>query len=233
MIQIDFNKIEKILELEFNNLDLFKRALTHRSFLNENKEWGEIGHNERVEFLGDSILGLIVAEYLFKEYSELREGDLTALRAALINSDSLLEVADRLNLNKYLLVSKGEKNELEKSHPYFLANAVEAIIGALYLDKGFDEAKKFVTKHILSKAENIFKTESYKDPKSFFQEKSQENLSITPIYKTLKSWGPDHLKHFRVGVYFKKELIAEGEGNSKQEAEVNAAKNALSKKGWK
>ena len=105
MIQIDFNKIEKILELEFNNLDLFKRALTHRSFLNENKEWGEIGHNERVEFLGDSILGLIVAEYLFKEYLELREGDLTALRAALINSDSLLEVADRLNLKNYLLVS--------------------------------------------------------------------------------------------------------------------------------
>ena len=233
MIQIDFNKIEKILELEFNNLDLFKRALTHRSFLNENKKWGEIGHNERLEFLGDSILGLIVAEYLFKEYSELREGDLTALRAALINSDSLLEVADRLNLNKYLLVSKGEKNELEKSHPYFLANAVEAIIGAIYLDKGFDEAKKFVTKHILSKAENIFKTESYKDPKSLFQEKSQENLNITPIYKILKSWGPDHLKQFQVGVYFKKELVAEGDGHSKQEAEVNAAKKALSKKGWK
>jgi len=233
MIQIDFNKIEKILGLEFNNLDLFKRALTHRSFLNENKEWGEIGHNERVEFLGDSILGLIVAEYLFKEYSELREGDLTALRAALINSDSLLEVADRLNLKKYLLVSQGEKNELEKSHPYFLANAVEAIIGAIYLDKGFDEAKKFVTKHILSKAENIFKTESYKDPKSLFQEKSQENLNITPIYKILKSWGPDHLKQFQVGVYFKKELVAEGDGHSKQEAEVNAAKKALSKKGWK
>ena len=233
MIQIDFNKIEKILELEFNNLDLFKRALTHRSFLNENKKWGEIGHNERLEFLGDSILGLIVAEYLFKEYSELREGDLTALRAALINSDSLLEVADRLNLKKYLLVSQGEKNELEKSHPYFLANAVEAIIGAIYLDKGFDEAKKFVTKHILSKAENIFKTESYKDPKSLFQEKSQENLNITPIYKILKSWGPDHLKQFQVGVYFKKELVAEGDGHSKQEAEVNAAKKALSKKGWK
>jgi len=233
MIQIDFNKIEKILGLEFNNLDLLKRALTHRSFLNENKEWREIGHNERLEFLGDSILGLIVAEYLFKEYLELREGDLTALRAALINSDSLLEVADRLNLKKYLLVSKGEKNELEKSHPYFLANAVEAIIGAIYLDKGLNESRKFVTKHILSKAEKIFKEGTYKDPKSLFQEKSQENLSITPIYKTLKSWGPDHLKQFRVGVYFKKELITEGEGHSKQEAEVNAAKKALSKKGWK
>ena len=233
MIQIDFNKIEKILGLEFNNLDLLKRALTHRSFLNENKEWGKIGHNERLEFLGDSILGLIVAEYLFNEYSELREGDLTALRAALINSDSLLEVADKLNLKEYLLVSKGEKNELEKSHPYFLANAVEAIVGAIYLDKGLNDARKFVVKYILSKAENIFKTEAYIDPKSLFQEKSQENLNITPVYKTLKSWGPDHLKQFRVGVYLKKELIAEGEGHSKQEAEVSAAKEALSKKGWK
>ena len=131
------------------------------------------------------------------------------------------------------MVSKGEKNELEKSHPYFLANAVEAIVGAIYLDKGLNDARKFVVKYILSKAENIFKTEAYIDPKSLFQEKSQENLNITPVYKTLKSWGPDHLKQFRVGVYLKKELIAEGEGHSKQEAEVNAAKEALSKKGWK
>jgi len=231
-MNIDFRKIEKILGIEFNNLDLLKRALTHRSFLNENKEWLEIGHNERLEFLGDSVLGLIVAGYLFKEFSKLREGELTALRAALINSDSLLDVADKLNLKKYLLVSKGEKNELEKTHPYFLANAVEAIVGAIYLDKGFDESKKFVQKHILSKTERILKTESYKDPKSVFQEKSQENLSITPIYKTLESWGPDHLKHFLVGVYLNKELIAKGEGHSKQEAEVNAAKKALSKKKW-
>jgi len=232
MIQADFYKIQKILGLEFNDLDLFKRALTHRSFLNENKEWRKIGHNERLEFLGDSVLGLIVAEYLFKEFSKLREGDLTALRAALINSDSLLDVADKLNLKKYLLVSKGEKNELEKAHPYFLANTVEAIVGAIYMDKGFNESKKFVTKHILSKTERILRTESYKDPKSVLQEKSQANLSVTPIYKTLESWGPDHLKKFRVGVYFKKELIAKGEGHSKQEAEVNAAKQALSKKKW-
>jgi len=143
MIQVDFYKIQKTLGLEFNDLDLFKRALTHRSFLNENKEWREIGHNERLEFLGDSVLGLIVAGYLFKEFSELREGDLTALRAALINSNSLLDVADKKKMKKYLLVSKGEKDELEKAHPYFLANAVEAIIGAIYLDKGFDESKKF------------------------------------------------------------------------------------------
>jgi len=233
MINIDFRKIEKILGLEFNNLDLLKRALTHRSFLNENKEWREIGHNERLEFLGDSVLGLIVAEYLFKEFLDLMEGELTALRAALVNSDSLLDVASKLNLKKFLLVSKGEKNELEKTHPYFLANAIEAIVGAIYLDKGFDESRKFVKKHILYKTEMIFKNKSYKDPKSVFQEKSQENLSATPIYKTLESWGPDHLKNFSVGVYINKKLIAKGEGFSKQEAEVNAAKKALSKKKWK
>jgi len=231
-MKIDFYKIQKVLKLEFNNLDLLKRALTHRSFLNENKEWQEIGHNERLEFLGDSVLGLIVAEFLFKEFSKLREGDLTALRAALINSNSLLDVADKLNLKKYLLVSKGEKHELEKAHPYFLANAVEAIIGAIYLDKGFDESKRFVTKYILCKTEKILKTESYKDPKSVFQEKSQEHLDITPVYKILKSWGPDHLKQFRVGAYLNKELIAKGEGHSKQEAEVNAAKQALLEKKW-
>lgn len=233
MMKTDFYKIQKALGLEFNDLDLLKRALTHRSFLNENKEWREIGHNERLEFLGDSVLGLIVAGYLFKEFLELREGELTALRAALINSNSLLDVADKLNLKKYLLVSKGEKNELEKTHPYFLANAVEAIVGAIYLDKGFDESKKFVAKHILSKTERIFRTESYKDPKSVLQERSQANLSVTPIYKTLKSWGPDHLKQFRIGVYFNKELIAKGESHSKKGAEVNAAKKALSKKKWK
>lgn len=232
MTQIDFHKIEKNLGLEFNNIDLLKRALTHRSFLNEHKEWRKIGHNERLEFLGDSVLGMIVADYLFKKYSNLREGELTALRAALVNSDSLLEVADRLGLKKYLLVSRGEKNGLKKIHPYFLANAIEALVGAIYLDKGFEDAKKFVEKNILLKTEQIFKTGAYKDPKGLFQEKSQEILGITPVYKTLESWGPDHLKQFRVGVYINGELISKGEGYSKQEAEVNAANKALSKKGW-
>lgn len=232
-MELDFHKIEKILGLEFNNIDLLKRALTHRSFLNEHKEWKKIGHNERLEFLGDSVLGLIVADYLFKEYPFLREGELTALRAALINSDFLLGVANELDLKKYLLVSKGEKDELKKAHPYFLANAIESIVGAIYLDKGFEGAKKFVGKHILLKAEAIFKNGDYKDPKSLFQEKSQAILNITPVYKTLGSKGPDHLKQFRVGVYLEKELVAKGEGYSKQEAEINAAQEALSKKKWK
>lgn len=228
----DFDAVEKILGMKFHNQDLLKRALTHRSFLNEHKEWRNIGHNERLEFLGDSVLGLIVAEHLFKEFSDLREGQLTALRAALINGNSLMEAAEEMNLKKYLLVSKGEKHELQKMHPYFLANAIESIVGAIYLDQGFDEAKNFVRRFILTKTERILETESYKDPKSLFQEKSQENLNVTPVYKTLKSWGPDHLKQFRVGVYLDKKLVAEGEGYSKREAEEKAARQALDKKEW-
>lgn len=228
----DFHKIEKILGLKFKNIDLLKRALTHRSFLNENKEWSQVGNNERLEFLGDAVFGLIAAEYLYRKYPNLREGELTSLRAALINSDSLLEVADKLEIKKYLLVSKGEKNELKKTHPYFLANAIESIVGAIYLDQGLKEAKKFIENNILSKTDQILKTGSYRDPKSVFQEKSQEILGITPVYRFLKAWGPDHLKQFKVGVYLKEKLIAEGEGYSKQEAEINAAQEALLRKEW-
>lgn len=231
-MDVDFRKIEKILGLEFNNIDLLKRALTHRSFLNEHKEWKKIGHNERLEFLGDAVLGMITANYLFKKYPELKEGKLTFLRASIINSNSLLEVAKRLNLKNFILVSKGEKNGFKKVHPHFLANAVEAIIGAIYLDKGLEQAERFIKKYILSKADKNIKSGNYKDYKSLFQEKSQEILQITPVYKTLKTWGPDHLKQFEVGVYLDKELVARGDGYSKQEAETKAAQKALSKKGW-
>jgi ribonuclease-3 len=228
----DFHKIEKKLGLKFNNIDLLKRALTHRSFLNENKEWSKIGQNERLEFLGDAVFGLIAAEYLFREYPHLKEGELTSLRAALINGNSLLEVADKLEIKKYLLVSKGEKKELKKSHPYFLANAIESIVGAIYLDQGLEQTRKFIEKHILVKANQLLKTGSHKDPKSIFQEKSQELLGITPVYRFLKAWGPDHSKQFKTGVYLKDKLIAEGEGFSKHEAETKAAQKALLKKEW-
>ncbi|MDD3098237.1 MAG: ribonuclease III [Candidatus Pacebacteria bacterium] len=232
-MDLDFHKIEKKLGLKFNNIDLLKRALTHRSFLNENKEWFKIGQNERLEFLGDAVFGLIAAEYLFRKYPKLKEGELTSLRAALINSNSLLEVADKLEIKKYLLVSKGEKKELKKAHPYFLANAVESIVGAIYLDQGLEETSEFIEKHILVKADQILKTGSHRDSKSVFQEKSQELLGITPIYKFLESWGPDHSRQFKTGVYLKEKLIAEGEGFSKHEAETKAAEKALLKKGWK
>jgi len=227
----DFKKIAQALNISFQNFDLLKEALTHRSFLNEHKDW-DIPHNERLEFLGDSILGFVVADNLIKQYPQFAEGELTSLRAALVNSDSLLAVAKELKLRDYLLVSRGEAKELKNSRSYLLANAIEALIGALYLDGGIEKAKDFVKKYILSKAETILQTASYKDAKSLFQEKSQELLGITPIYKSLKSWGPDHAKQFEVGVYLNEDLISQGKGYSKQEAEINAAQEALKAKGW-
>ncbi len=227
----DFKKISQILNISFQKLDLLKEALTHRSFLNEHRDWG-IPHNERLEFLGDSILGFVVAEYLIKHYPQFSEGELTSLRAALVNSDSLLAVAKELKLEDYLLVSHGEARELKNSRSYLLANTIEALIGAFYLDGGIEKAKDFIKKYILSKTETILQTASYKDAKSLFQEKSQELLGITPIYKSLKSWGPDHAKQFEVGVYLNEDLISQGTGYSKQEAEINAAQKALESKGW-
>jgi len=227
----DFQKIAQLLNLSFQNFDLLKEALTHRSFLNEHKDWN-IPHNERLEFLGDSILGFVVADNLVEQYPQFAEGELTSLRAALVNSDSLLAVAKELKLEDYLLVSRGEARELKNSRSYLLANTIEALIGALYLDGGIDKAKDFIKKYIFSKAETILQTASYKDAKSLFQEKSQALLGITPIYKSLKSWGPDHAKQFEVGVYLNEDLISQGKGYSKQEAEINAAQKALEMKGW-
>jgi len=227
----DFQKIAQLLNLSFQNLDLLKEALTHRSFLNEHRDWN-IPHNERLEFLGDSILGFVIADNLIKQYPQFTEGELTSLRAALVNSDSLLAVAKELKLRDYLLVSRGEARELKNSRSYLLANTIEALIGALYSDGGIDKAKDFIKKYIFSKAETILQTASYKDAKSLFQEKSQALLGITPTYKSLKSWGPDHAKQFEVGVYLNEDLISQGEGYSKQEAELKAAQKALELKGW-
>ena len=227
----DFQKIAQLLNLSFQNFDLLKEALTHRSFLNEHRDWN-IPHNERLEFLGDSILGFVIADNLVEQYPQFAEGELTSLRAALVNSDSLLAVAKELKLEDYLLVSRGEARELKNSRSYLLANTIEALIGALYLDGGIDKAKDFIKKYIFSKAETILQTASYKDAKSLFQEKSQALLGITPIYKSLKSWGPDHAKQFEVGVYLNEDLISQGKGYSKQEAEINAAQKALEMKGW-
>lgn len=227
----DFKKINEDLKLSFKNLDLLKEALTHRSFLNENKDW-PVPHNERLEFLGDSILGFVVADNLLKKYPDLPEGQLTILRAALVNGDSLLSVAKELKLEDYILTSRGEAKDLSHSRTYVLSNAVEALIGALYLDSGLEAAREFIQKYILPKTKTILETASYKDAKSFFQEKSQEIFGITPSYKTLRSWGPDHAKEFEVGVYLKEELITKGRGHSKQEAELEAAQNALKIKDW-
>jgi ribonuclease-3 len=214
----------------FKDITLLEQAVTHRSFLNENRDY-KLDHNERLEFLGDAVLELIVTEHLFNNYSN-PEGELTSWRAALVNGEMLSKVAKRLGVENYLLMSKGESKDTGRARVYLLANAFEAIIGAVYLDQGYDEAKKFILREVVVELKEILKDKSYMDPKSFFQEKSQEVVKITPTYRVTKEWGPDHDKHFVMGVYLGSELIAEGEGDSKQDAQREAAKNGLEAKGW-
>ena len=228
---IDSSKIEKKLGLKFKNQTLLLQALVHRSYLNEHREF-KLDHNERLEFLGDAVLELVVTEYLYNNFPN-PEGELTNWRASLVNRSSLAETAQQLDIESFLLMSRGEKKDTNpKSRQYILANALEAIIGAIYLDQGILPAKKFIKKLIINKLENILSNKLYIDAKSAFQEKSQEKLGVTPAYRVLESSGPDHAKTFRVGVYLDKKLIAEGLGSSKQEAQTEAAKNALDKKNW-
>ena len=210
--------------------DLFQMAVTHRSYLNEHRNH-PLNHNERLEFLGDAVLELVVTEYLYHNYSN-PEGELTSWRAALVNGEMLAVVARTIGVEEFLLMSKGEAKDTGRARQYLLANAMEAIIGALYLDQGYDAAKDFIAKTVLIHLDEVLKSKSYADPKSRFQEESQDRLGITPNYHVLREEGPDHDKHFVSGVYLGDELIAEGNGQSKQEAQRDAAKNALTKKGW-
>jgi ribonuclease-3 len=200
--------------------------------LNEHPDF-YLPHNERLEFLGDAVLELIVTEYLYKKYPEKNEGELTNWRAALVNAKILGELARELGFNDFLLLSKGEEKETGKARLYILANTFEALIGAIYLDQGYEVAKNFVEKNLIEKKlPEIIEKGLFKDPKTRFQEEAQERVKITPTYKVLEEWGPDHAKHFIVGVFLGNELVAKGEGTSKQEAEEEAAKNALKIKGW-
>ena len=228
----NFAILEKKLGLEFKNRDLLIEAFCHRSYLNEHPDF-YLPHNERLEFLGDAVLELIVTEYLYKKYPEKNEGELTNWRAALVNAKILGEVSRELGFNDFLLLSKGEEKETGKARLYILANTFEALIGAIYLDQGYEVAKNFVEKNLIKrKLPEIIEKGLFKDPKTRFQEEAQERVKITPTYKVLEEWGPDHAKHFIVGVFLGNELIAKGEGSSKQEAEEEAAKNALKIKGW-
>jgi ribonuclease III len=229
---IDFSKLEEIIEIKFKDIELLKQAFTHRSYLNEDLNWKK-GHNERLEFLGDAVLELIVSDYLFIKYPEEPEGFMTNLRAALVNADTLSNVARDLNFNNFILLSKGEAKDLGRGRNYILANAFEALIGAIYLDQNYEAARRFIEKNLIeAQLEKIIEDKTFKDPKSLFQEKSQALLNITPIYKLIEEWGPDHDKHFKMGLFLGNEKIAEGEGHSKQEAELSAAKNGLEVKGW-
>ncbi len=217
--------------VQTKDVGLIKQAFTHRSYINENRDLG-LAHNERLEFLGDAVLELVVTDFLFNTYADKTEGDMTAYRSALVNATTLAEVAEALSVNDYLLLSHGESKDTGRARQYILANTIEAIIGAIYLGAGYDEAKKFILSHVTPKIDDVLKMGSWIDAKSKFQEKSQDEVSITPLYKTLKESGPDHDKRFEVGVYLGKELVAKGEGRSKQDAEQMAARNALSEKGW-
>jgi ribonuclease-3 len=227
----DFSILEKKLGLRFKNKDLLQQAFTHRSFLNENPD-SKSDHNERLEFLGDAVIELIVTEDLYKEFPEKSEGDLTNWRAALVNAKMMTSVAEDLGFNDFLLLSRGESKEMGKARAYILANTFEALLGALYLDSGFEPCDKFIKKYLLSNLPGIIRDGSYKDSKSKFQESAQEKVSITPSYKVIRESGPDHEKSFVVGVYLDKELVAEGTGSSKQEAEEAAAELALDVKKW-
>ena len=227
----DFSLLEKKLNLTFKNKDFLIQAFVHRSYLNENPDF-YLPHNERLEFLGDAVLELVVTEYLYQNYQN-PEGELTNWRAALVNGGSLAEVAEEFGLYDYLYLSRGEaKDANPKARNYILANATEALIGAIYLDMGWQTAKEFITEHLLVKLPHILKNKLYLDAKSHFQELAQEKVGITPSYRVLSESGPDHAKDFVIGVYLDDELVAEGNGTSKQEAQMDAARRALEEKDW-
>lgn len=227
----DFSKLEKQLGIEFKNKNLLTQAFCHRSYLNENSG-SNLENNERLEFLGDAVLELVTTEYLYREFPKKQEGELTNWRAALVNANMLSSVAKKLGFNDFILLSRGETKEEGKARQYILANTFESFVGALYLDLGYKICDDFIAEHLIKELPEIIEKGLYKDAKSRFQEEAQEINGITPNYKVLKEWGPDHSKNFVVGIFLNEDLVAQGEGSSKQEAELAAAKEALKTKKW-
>ena len=227
----DFSQFESKAGITFANKDLLKQAFTHRSYINENRGTS-LEHNERLEFLGDAVLELVSTEYLYRKFPDKPEGDLTAYRSALVNSTTLASVATELGVNDFILLSKGESKDTGRARQYILADALEAIIGAIYVDQGYDVSKTFIENNILHLIDDIVASRKWIDSKSHFQERAQEEVGVTPSYKTIKETGPDHDKRFTVGVFLGKDQVVTGEGKSKQEAEQHAAEKALAEKGW-
>ena len=230
-MHIDIEKAEERLGVVFKNKNLLEQAFTHRSFINENRD-NKQEHNERLEFLGDAVLELVITHYLYEKYTDKNEGELTAYRSALVKTETLSSVSDKLGFNDFLLLSRGEAKDTGRARQYILANTFESVVGAIYLDRQYDEAKEFIYRHIAPLIEGIIAEGAWIDAKSLFQEKAQEHVGITPAYKKVKEEGPDHDKHFTVGVFLGKDKVAEGSGKSKQDAEQVAAKHALESKGW-
>ncbi len=228
---MDFSIFEASIGVTFNQKDLLKQAFIHRSYLNENRTLN-LQHNERLEFLGDAVLELVITDYLFKKYPDKNEGDLTAYRSALVNAVTLAGVAEKIGMNSFLLLSKGEAKDTGRARQVILANTFEALIGAIYIDQGYEMSAKFIADNLFNLIDEIVANQSFIDAKSRFQEEAQEKAGVTPAYKLIKETGPDHNKIFTVGVYLREEMIVQGEGKSKQEAEQDAAVKALAKKGW-
>ncbi|MFA6095664.1 MAG: ribonuclease III [Candidatus Paceibacterota bacterium] len=230
-MDIPFSDFEKKAGVAFKDKSLLKQAFTHRSYINENKNT-KLEHNERLEFLGDAVLELVVTDFLYREYTDKPEGELTTYRSALVNAVTLSEVASNFNMNDYLLLSRGEAKDMGRARQFILADTFEAVIGAIYMDQGYEAAKGFIDRSVLTFAEKLIARGNLVDAKSAFQEKAQEHEGVTPSYKLVRDSGPDHDKSFVVGVYLGKEKVGEGEGKSKQEAEQNAAQRAIEAKGW-
>ena len=228
---INFSEFENKTGIVFSDKSLLSQSFTHRSYINEN---GGVknGHNERLESLGDAVLELITTDYLYKAYPGNNEGELTAYRSALVNAIIISEVASQIGMNEYLLLSKGEAKDTGKARSYILANTYEAYLGAVYLDQGYDVAKKFVEDTLIPRLDEIVSKKLWRDPKSLVQEKAQEIYKTTPLYKVISENGPDHDKHFTIAIFFGDEEIARGKGKSKQEAEQAAASSAIEAKGW-
>lgn len=218
---------KKKLGFEFNDISLLVTALTHRSYVNEHRT-AALNHNERLEYLGDAVLELVSSDFLYRRYNE-SEGIMTALRSALVRTESIGAAGYEIGYEPLVRLSKGEKMGSERAHEVIMADCFEAVIGAIYLDQGYDTAKDFIAKHILSKIDTIIKEGTWRDPKSYVQELAQKMKGVTPTYRTLREDGPDHDKHFVVGMYLDGELFASGEGHSKQDAQTVAAKLGVKK----
>ena len=228
---MNFEELEQKINIKFNDQELLQNAFVHRSYLNERPGF-ELPSNERLEFLGDAVLQLTVSDHLYKTYPKEPEGQLTNFRASIVNAKSLSSVSAKLELGKYLLLSKGEEASGGRDRPYLLANTFEALLGVIYLDQGLEVARKFVHTYLVPLLPEIIEKRLYKDFKSQLQEVAQEKLSITPVYKLLKEEGPDHSKSFTIGAYLGEDLAGQGTGSSKQSAEQEAAEQAIKNKGW-
>lgn len=227
----DLSGLEKKIGLTFKNKDLLRQALVHRSYLNEDKTF-PLDHNERLEFLGDAVLELVVTDYLYNNYPN-PEGELTNWRASLVNSQMLGDLSEELDIDDLLYLSKGEaKDTQSKARHQIWANAFEAMIGAIYLEHGYEAANKFIKEKLLVRLPEIIEKKLFIDAKSRFQEAAQDKTNTTPSYKVLKQTGPDHAKVFLVGVFLGEEKVAEGQGTSKHEAQTKAAEKALEIKSW-